>query len=207
MRAFSRRCISPHERCRARTTRTTLLAATLPSGDVREFPARFVAVTDTANFTLAFCERNGIARQSALRLRLIVEELLTNSIQHGYRAESDTPIRIELAVIEGYPTLKYEDSAPPYDPLTRVSALASRDITLPRLASGRRPRHLPDRQSCLRRALCVRRRSQSAVAGHADPTSRRSDATHTARRSRRRADRDRVKVIADGVEAAPIRLR
>ena len=94
-----------------------------------EFPARFAAVTDTAEFALGFCERNGIARQSALRLRLIIEELFTNSIQHGYRAESDTPIRIELAVIEGYPTLKYEDSAPPYDPLTQMSALASRDIT------------------------------------------------------------------------------
>jgi len=131
MRAFGagahrlmRRCAAP-ERLESQST----LASSLPFGDVREFPARFVAVTDTADFALAFCGRNGIARQTALRLRLIIEELFTNSIQHGYRAESDIPIRIELAVIEGYPTLKYEDCAPPYDPLAQVSALASSDIT------------------------------------------------------------------------------
>jgi serine/threonine-protein kinase RsbW len=98
-------------------------------GEVRQFPARFSAVADTAEFTLGFCARNGLSRQSALRLRLIVEELFTNSIQHGYRAESDTPIRVELAVIDGYPTLIYEDDAPPYDPLAKLSALASDDVT------------------------------------------------------------------------------
>jgi serine/threonine-protein kinase RsbW len=100
----------------------------LPSAEVREFPARFAAVTGTADFALSFCERNGISRQVASRLRLIIEELFTNSIQHGYRVESDTPIRIELAVIEGHPVLKYEDSAPPYDLVNQVSALASRDV-------------------------------------------------------------------------------
>lgn len=105
-----------------------MLASSLPSGDVREFPARFAAVTDTADFALSFCERNGIPRPIALRLRLIIEELFTNSIQHGYRAESDTPIRIELGMIEGCPVLKYEDSAPAYDPLTRVSALESHEV-------------------------------------------------------------------------------
>jgi len=105
-----------------------MLASSLPSGDVREFPARFAAVSDTADFAVGFCERNGVSRQVASRLRLIIEELFTNSIEHGYRAESDTPIRVELAMIDGCPVLKYEDSAPRYDPLTRVSALASSDV-------------------------------------------------------------------------------
>lgn len=96
--------------------------------EVRQFPARFSAVADTAAFALDFCERHGIPRQNALRLRLIIEELFTNSIRHGYRVECDTPVRIELAVIEGYPTLLYEDSAPPYDPLQRLS-LGAADVT------------------------------------------------------------------------------
>ena len=100
----------------------------LPRGEAREFPARLAAVPDTAEFAVSFCERNGISRQVALRLRLIVEELFTNSIRHGYRAESDTPIRLELAVIGGHPILKYEDTAPPYDPLQRMSVLASSDV-------------------------------------------------------------------------------
>lgn len=98
------------------------------SSDIREFPARFDAVADTAAFVLAFCERNGISRSTALRLRLIVEELFTNSVQHGYGGECDTPVRIALAMIEGYPTMEYEDSAPPYDPLARLSTLPADSV-------------------------------------------------------------------------------
>ena len=128
MRAFRRGCVALHE---ARPPpddpdRFTLTAST-PSREVREFPARFAAVADTADFAFGFCERNGFPRQTALRVRLILEELLTNSIRHGYRAERDTGIRIELDVVEGCPAIVYEDSAPPYDPLVRMSAVAPGD--------------------------------------------------------------------------------
>jgi anti-sigma regulatory factor (Ser/Thr protein kinase) len=124
MRAFRRGCASLDEKPRPGPNdpdRFTLTSST-PAREVREFSARFAAVADTADFAFAFCERNGIPRQTALRLRLILEELLTNSIRHGYRAERDTGIRIELDVIGGCPAIVYEDSAPPYDPLTRMSA-------------------------------------------------------------------------------------
>lgn len=98
------------------------------TSDVREFPARFSAVAATAAFALAFCERNGVPRQTALRLRLIIEELFTNSIEHGYRGECDTPVRIALEMIEGFPTMVYEDSAPPYDPLAWLSTLTSDNV-------------------------------------------------------------------------------
>lgn len=76
---------------------------------------------DTADFALTFCERNGIPREVALRVRLILEELLTNSIRHGYREECDSGIRIELDVVDGCPAIVYEDTAPPYDPLKQVA--------------------------------------------------------------------------------------
>ena len=109
------------------TGRSTL-PTSIPSSDVQEFPARFDAVPDTAAFVLAFCERNGISQRAALRLRLVIEELFTNSIQHGYRGECDTPIRLALAVIDDYPTLVYEDSAPPYDLLASLSTLPSENV-------------------------------------------------------------------------------
>jgi serine/threonine-protein kinase RsbW len=105
------------------------LSQPTPSREVRELPARFAAVTDTAAFAQAFCERHGIGRPTALRLRLVIEELFTNSIQHGYGGECDTPIRIALAMIDGYLAVEYEDSAPPYDPLARLSTLPSDDVT------------------------------------------------------------------------------
>lgn len=96
---------------------------------MREFPARFASVADTAAFALDFCARNGIGRPPALRLRLVIEELFTNSIQHGYRGECDKTIRIALAMIDGHPTVQYEDSAPAYDPLARLSSLPSDQVT------------------------------------------------------------------------------
>lgn len=99
------------------------MSQSTPSGDAREFPARFTAVAETAAFALAFCERHGIGRPAAMRLRLVIEELFTNSIQHGYRGECDTPVRIALAIIDGHVTVQYEDSAPPFDVLARMSTL------------------------------------------------------------------------------------
>jgi anti-sigma regulatory factor (Ser/Thr protein kinase) len=104
------------------------LASPDPTPESRQFPARFAAVADTAEFALGFCERHGVSRENALRLRLIVEELFTNSIRHGYRGECDTPVRVELALIEGHPALMYEDSAPPFDPLARLTTLGPADV-------------------------------------------------------------------------------
>jgi len=49
------------------------------------------------------------------RLRLIVEELMTNTIKYGYGRECDRPIRLRLSA-GPVPTLTYEDDAPPFDP-------------------------------------------------------------------------------------------
>ena len=73
----------------------------------------------TAAFVASFCERHGIARNDNLRLTLIVEELFTNSVAHGYRGESDAPIVVALSADSGEVTLMYEDAAPPFDPLSR----------------------------------------------------------------------------------------
>jgi len=94
----------------------------MTSSEQAVFPARFTALRGTAAFARAFCERNGIDRNDALRLTLVIEELFTNSIEHGHRAECDAPIRVELAMQEGAVTLFYEDSAPRFDPLAEASA-------------------------------------------------------------------------------------
>ena len=73
----------------------------------------------TAAFVAGFCDRHGIARDDALRLTLIVEELFTNSVAYGYGGESDAPIAVALAAGAGEVTLVYEDAAPPFDPLSR----------------------------------------------------------------------------------------
>ena len=91
-------------------------------GERRVFAARRAALPAAAAFVDAFCDRNRIGRADALRLTLVVEELFTNSITHGYGAECDAPIEIALAAAPGEIALLYEDAARPYDPLSRYAA-------------------------------------------------------------------------------------
>jgi serine/threonine-protein kinase RsbW len=80
------------------------------------FPARLSALPETAAFAQLFCADNGVGHDDALRLTLIIEELFTNTVQHGYGGESDASIRVELEIRDGAVTMLYEDSAPRYEP-------------------------------------------------------------------------------------------
>ena len=92
----------------------------MPSGDHAVFPARLSALPETAAFARDFCERNSVSHDDALRLTFIIEELFTNTVQHGYRGESDAPIRVTLAMSGAHVTVLYEDAAPAYDPLALI---------------------------------------------------------------------------------------
>jgi len=106
--------------------RASLHKAILPPSTIYSqqatFPARLRALTDATAFARAFSELNRLAHDDALRLALIIEELFTNTVQHGYRDETDSPVRIALGVHDGSIRILYEDWAPRYDPLARFSA-------------------------------------------------------------------------------------
>jgi serine/threonine-protein kinase RsbW/sigma-B regulation protein RsbU (phosphoserine phosphatase) len=95
-----------------------------PIEEQREFAARYASLAATAAFAEAVCTRHALDRSLALRLALVLEELLTNTIEHGFGAQCDAPIRISLRVDGTGVTLRYEDSAPPFDPLAQVGATA-----------------------------------------------------------------------------------
>lgn len=94
----------------------------MSTNEQKLFPARLAMLPATAAFVQDFCDRHRIVRDDCMRLMLIVEELFTNSVEHGYRAENEGPIRVVLAVEGGAVALLYEDSAPRYDPLTSLTA-------------------------------------------------------------------------------------
>ena len=97
-------------------------AHSIPGGERRVFAARLVALPATAAFIDAFCARNGLGSADALRLTLVVEELFTNSVMHGYGGECDASIEVTLAAAAGEIALLYEDAAPPHDPLPQFAA-------------------------------------------------------------------------------------
>jgi anti-sigma regulatory factor (Ser/Thr protein kinase) len=61
------------------------------------------------------CAGRNIPRAVVARLRVVVEELFSNTIKHGYGGESRGPVRLRLRSTPGL-ELVYEDEAPPFDP-------------------------------------------------------------------------------------------
>lgn len=83
--------------------------------DESTFAAALDELPSTAAFVEAFCRRQAIGAGDVLRLTLIVEEVFTNVVRHGYRG-GDGWVRIAL-VADGRDVLVgVEDAAPPYDP-------------------------------------------------------------------------------------------
>ena len=88
----------------------------------RRFPARMSLLDEVLDFVEAFCAAHALTRTDALRLRLVVEELFTNTVEHGHRGECDRPVGLALALAEDAVALHYEDDAPPFDPTPRLAA-------------------------------------------------------------------------------------
>lgn len=81
----------------------------------RTFAARLARVPEISRFVEAFCAAHDAGREDTLRMTLVVEELVANTIAHGHRGECDAPIVVTLhATAEGV-ELCYEDTAPRFD--------------------------------------------------------------------------------------------
>ncbi len=88
----------------------------------RRFPAQMSQLDEVLGFVEAFCAGHRLTRTDALRLRLVVEELFTNTVEHGHRGDCDRPIGLALAVAADAVALHYEDDAPPFDPTRQLAA-------------------------------------------------------------------------------------
>ena len=95
--------------------------AFMTSSEERVFVARMMMLAETTGFVEGFCGRRGIARDDGLRLILVVEELFTNTVRHGHGGDTESPVRIALSNDNDAVELFYEDTAPAYDPLSRLS--------------------------------------------------------------------------------------
>jgi len=85
-------------------------------------------------FVEAFCTERGVVGGDVLRLVLVVEELFTNTVMHGYGGGHDAPVHIEVGVAPARMSLCFEDQAPAFDPLKYLAERAP-DLDAP--ADGR----------------------------------------------------------------------
>src|SRR5262245_4208525 len=84
------------------------------------FAARLSELNALRTFIDDFCGHSALARQSCLRLHLVLEELFTNTVRHGHRGDSEEPVWVTLAAeADARVAVSYEDSAPPFNPYAR----------------------------------------------------------------------------------------
>ena len=83
------------------------------------FLARLDRLRALREFLEGFCAEAEVAQDSCLRANLVLEELFTNTVRHGHRGDSDSPIWITLSAEDGAVNLTYEDAAPPFNPYGR----------------------------------------------------------------------------------------
>ena len=62
----------------------------------------------------------GAEHATTLRVVLVLEELYTNTVTHGYPADIDGAVWVALASDGGAITVTYEDAAPAFDPLSHA---------------------------------------------------------------------------------------
>lgn len=89
----------------------------MPTAPARRFAARMStlpAVLAYARHCLAHTE---FAHEPAGRIELVLEELFTNTVMHGYGGESDRPVWLGIEIAPALLSITYSDEAPPYDPL------------------------------------------------------------------------------------------
>ena len=73
-------------------------------------------MAEIRTFVEEACTTAGMGREDCLKLLLIVEELFTNTVTHGYREESESPVWIAFDPRDTGFILRYEDAAPPHNP-------------------------------------------------------------------------------------------
>jgi len=75
------------------------------------FLARLDRLRALREFLESFCADAALGRDPCLRLNLVLEELFTNTVRHGHRGDSDSPVWVTLSVAGANVSLTYEDAA------------------------------------------------------------------------------------------------
>jgi anti-sigma regulatory factor (Ser/Thr protein kinase) len=87
---------------------------------VRMFPARIDALAQVTAFVEEVAGLAQFSRHDCLRLTLVLEELFTNTVEHGYGGDSEASVQIACDVERGRVAVTYEDAAPGFDLLASI---------------------------------------------------------------------------------------
>jgi serine/threonine-protein kinase RsbW len=88
------------------------------------FSGRLASFGEVRALAERFGTTVGADHDTTQRLVLVLEELFTNTITHGYPQGAEGPIWVALATRSGAIEVTYEDAAPAFDPFKDVPARA-----------------------------------------------------------------------------------
>jgi serine/threonine-protein kinase RsbW len=90
-------------------------------------PARVASLAAVAEFTGGVAAAAGLSGKDAYRLRLSVDELVTNVIMHGYPPGSEGQVELSGSARDGQATIVVTDSAAHFDPTGDRRRVPARD--------------------------------------------------------------------------------
>lgn len=83
----------------------------------KRFAARMNSLGDIITHIDDICRKTGLETQEQLRVELVVEELFTNTVNHGYRGDSEQPVWISASDHNDQLCIVYQDEAHACNPL------------------------------------------------------------------------------------------
>ena len=86
------------------------------------FRGRLPSFADVRALAEAFGTAAGADHGTTLRVVLLLEELFTNTVTHGYADAGEDLVWVTLALGTGVIEITYEDAGPAFDPLTGAPA-------------------------------------------------------------------------------------
>ncbi len=85
------------------------------------FSAQISLLSEVLDFVARACVENGFKQNTTLRARLVVEELFTNTVHHGYRNNGGL-VWLSTRHDAQRLLIGYQDAAPAYNPLAKNEA-------------------------------------------------------------------------------------
>lgn len=83
-----------------------------------ELRATMLAVPHLLSSLDMFCSKSGLHDPDRFAVLLVIDELVTNSISHGYVGEPG-PVRVAVRISPDTVEVRYSDDAPEFDPTLR----------------------------------------------------------------------------------------
>jgi len=85
----------------------------------RTIPNDIYSLQTLMNASTNFLEDQGVDDQSVYRINLALEEMITNTIKHGYNDYEDHEIQVSIEVLNDEIVGIIEDNGHEFDPLTQ----------------------------------------------------------------------------------------